>query len=106
MSPIALIIVFGPNCLCQASGSWRLKTKASLTRFIVDYNALFKKDDEDTPNVCWERQRNNKVPDRHPPQKLSIINPEVSMEDYKTGRNVVKWPICHGTVSTVWYLSH
>ncbi|KAH3753287.1 hypothetical protein DPMN_187927 [Dreissena polymorpha] len=36
---------------------------------------------------------------------MSIIEPEVSMEDYKTGRNVVKWPNCHGTVSTVWYLS-
>ncbi|KAH3768288.1 hypothetical protein DPMN_169500 [Dreissena polymorpha] len=74
-------------------------------RFIVDYNALFKESDEDTPNVYLERQRNNKVTDRPPPPKLSIIEPEISKEDYKTGRNVVKWPNCHETVSTVWYLS-
>ncbi|KAH3733244.1 hypothetical protein DPMN_039669 [Dreissena polymorpha] len=32
MSPMSLVIVFGPNCSCQASGSLRLKTKAPLTR--------------------------------------------------------------------------
>ncbi|KAH3753296.1 hypothetical protein DPMN_187931 [Dreissena polymorpha] len=73
-------------------------------RFIVDYNALYKGADEGTTNVYWERQRNNKVPDRPSFPKLSIIELEVSMKDYKTERKVVKWPNCHGTVSTVWYL--
>ncbi|KAH3729372.1 hypothetical protein DPMN_055340 [Dreissena polymorpha] len=94
MGPVALVIVFGPKAFMSGKGFMALKDQGIMNkimyRFIVDYNALFKEADEDTPNVYWERQRNNKVPDRPLAPKLSIIEPEVSIEDYEVGRNVVK----------------
>ncbi|XP_052264203.1 protein FAM13A-like isoform X2 [Dreissena polymorpha] len=82
MSPMALAIVFGPNLFMSGKGFMALKDQGTMNqiiyRFIVDYNALFKEADEDPPSVYWERKKNNKVPDRPPPPKLSITEPEVS----------------------------
>ncbi|KAH3808677.1 hypothetical protein DPMN_137034 [Dreissena polymorpha] len=75
MSTMALAIVFGPNVFMLGKGFIALKDQGTMNqimyRFSVDYSALFKGADEDTPNVYSERQRNNKVPDRTPSPKLS-----------------------------------
>lgn len=75
MSPMSLAIVFGPNLFRCGQGVIGLKDQGKINqivyKFITNYDALFKEENEISPCDEWVKQK-QKAPPRPPPPKLLV----------------------------------
>ncbi|XP_033745631.1 protein FAM13A-like isoform X2 [Pecten maximus] len=81
MSPMALAIVFGPNLFKCGMGVVGLKDQGTVNqivyKFIFHYNAIFKLEQENSPEDFWLHRRKQKTPPpRPPPPKLQVVDVE------------------------------